>query len=58
MNNKVKSNLFTLSSVLYELVTEQRSYESLNDETIETLYMHKIFLSIEEILLRDIILRC
>jgi len=58
MDNGVESDLFALGSVLYELVAGQRPYESLDDETIETLYTHGIFPSVEEILLGDIILGC
>ena len=57
-DNGVESDLFALGSVLYELVAGHRPYESLDDDTIETMYRQGRFPSVEEVLLGDIILGC
>ena len=57
-DSTIKSDLFALGSVLYELVVGQYPYESLDDMIIESLYRQGRFPSVQGILFGKIILRC
>lgn len=57
-DSTVKSDLFALGSVLYELVVGQYPYESLDDMTIEALYRQGSFPSVQGLFLGKVILRC
>jgi len=57
-DNGIKSDLFALGSVLYELVAAHRPYENLKDDAIRFMYKQGQFPNIEGPLLGDLVLGC
>jgi len=56
--NTVESDLFALSSILYEVIAGETLYHSKSDKEIETLYKEENFLAVNEFLCGNVIMGC